>query len=380
MQGPHIVRQAKTLWHDEPRSGILRAPATQTGYRMTTWAHSIKSTDIQRHQTIVVMGTGSIFRQYQHYLHQSFGFTHISDNDPLAIYRLPEHSYTFTAPHQLASLHDPFVIIATSHSHFTPLSRQLQAYGLKHCFINAIEGIYLSSDFPNVHLASLHGEYNDHLGNHIHIGKHVTLPSDLYVQFGRTSNTGTSALPARNNHLVIDEGTQITTINGTSTIQFMGNNSRVRIGKNNIIHRMQLHIGSQSTVITGERCAIQSVRMTTQGGKVQLGNDCMLSHDIELWQTDTHPIFDLNTGLRLNKIKDILLGDHIWLGLNTTLLAGTVLGNDSIAGAKTVTSARFPENVVIAGNPARILRNNITWTADELTVQPNIAQRSDSKL
>lgn len=340
----------------------------------------ISTAQILEHKTIVIMGIGSVFSHYRRVLNDLFGVTHITDNDPLAHFRLADQAFTWVPPSQLAQLQKPYVIVTTAYSHYPALHRQLESLQIPHCFVHAIEGIYHGIEHPLVHLASIGQHYVDNYGNQIDIDPTVQLPADLYVQFGRAADIDTPSHTARGNRLVIAKHSAITTINGQSVIHFSGDHSLVEIGAHNVINKIQLNMGSHSQFITGAHCTIQSARVTAQGGSIQIGHDCMFSHEIELWQTDTHPIFDLQSGVRLNKDKNIKIGNHVWLGLNATLLGGADIGQGSIVGAKSVTSSRFPQHVIIAGNPARVVREDAEWTRDELTLNPHMTQRADNHL
>lgn len=78
--------------------------------------------------------------------------------------------------------------------------------------------------------------------------------------------------------------------------------------------------------------------------------------------SDYHGIFDASTGERLNKARSIYIGDKVWLAPFVTVLKGTTIKNDSVVGTHSVVTKAFDEsNVVIAGNPARIVKHNICW-------------------
>jgi acetyltransferase-like isoleucine patch superfamily enzyme len=61
----------------------------------------------------------------------------------------------------------------------------------------------------------------------------------------------------------------------------------------------------------------------------------------------------------------VTLGDHVWLGRRSTLVAGTKIANGSIAGTASVVSGVIPESVVVVGSPARIVRTNVTWSREK---------------
>lgn len=54
------------------------------------------------------------------------------------------------------------------------------------------------------------------------------------------------------------------------------------------------------------------------------------------------------------------IGDNCFLGMNSIILPGTTIGNNCIVGAGSVVGGKYPDNVVIAGNPARVV-----YTLDE---------------
>lgn len=76
---------------------------------------------------------------------------------------------------------------------------------------------------------------------------------------------------------------------------------------------------------------------------------------------DAHPIYDVRTGKRLNVSKDITIGDRVWVAYGATIFGGTQIGSGSIVGAYSVVKKRFPNNCVIAGIPAKVVRKDVFW-------------------
>ena len=52
-----------------------------------------------------------------------------------------------------------------------------------------------------------------------------------------------------------------------------------------------------------------------------------------------------------------MIGDDCFIGMNSIILKGTTLGNNVIVGAGSVVHGKFPDNVIIAGNPAKIVKH-----------------------
>lgn len=70
--------------------------------------------------------------------------------------------------------------------------------------------------------------------------------------------------------------------------------------------------------------------------------------------TQNHDPVDLDKHL---DAKDVILGDRCWVGMNSVLMPGVILGNGTIVGAGSIVTRSFQEgNILIAGIPARKIR------------------------
>lgn len=89
----------------------------------------------------------------------------------------------------------------------------------------------------------------------------------------------------------------------------------------------------------------------------------MFSREIEVRTSDAHSVIDRSSGLRVNAAGNVLIGDHVWVGLRSIINKGARVPSDSIVGAMSFVSAEFEEEgVVIAGTPAKIVKRGITWS------------------
>ncbi len=124
-----------------------------------------------------------------------------------------------------------------------------------------------------------------------------------------------------------------------------------------------------------QRCII----VARYGGKIEIGNHCGISGStIYSWDSikignytrvganckiidnDFHPV-ELeyrHKGLNEKHTRraPIVIGNDCFIGMNSIILKGTTIGNNVIVGAGSVVHGNFPDNCVIAGNPAKIIK------------------------
>ncbi|MBR1942129.1 acyltransferase [bacterium] len=115
------------------------------------------------------------------------------------------------------------------------------------------------------------------------------------------------------------------------------------------------------TVFCGTRIYLQD-----DNSSVTIGKNCMFSWGIDVWCTDVHTILDLDGNIT-NYGKSIEIQDHVWVGKDSKIGKNTKISKDSIVGWNSVVTKKFDEtNVVIAGNPAKIVKNGINWDARDI--------------
>ncbi|MFA5776246.1 MAG: acyltransferase [Patescibacteria group bacterium] len=91
--------------------------------------------------------------------------------------------------------------------------------------------------------------------------------------------------------------------------------------------------------------------------KVSLGNNCLAGSSI-IMDTDFHEFRDPSHILYNNpRSKPVTVGNNVWLCGQSVLLKGSKIGDNSVVGFRAVVTKSFPNDVVIAGNPARIVKS-----------------------
>ena len=88
-------------------------------------------------------------------------------------------------------------------------------------------------------------------------------------------------------------------------------------------------------------------------GKIVLGKGTYIAPNVGII-TSNHNIDNLDEH---DEPKSVVIGKRCWIGMNSVILPGVVLGDNTVVGAGAVVTKSFPEgNQVIAGNPAKVLR------------------------
>ena len=101
-----------------------------------------------------------------------------------------------------------------------------------------------------------------------------------------------------------------------------------------------------------------------EGVDIVIDEGALFSSHIELRTSDSHPIYDMN-GERINTAKSIHIGARVWVGTGVRINKGVVIGNDCVVGNGTVmTKSIVDNNVIIAGNLGKIVKEGITWSKE----------------
>lgn len=97
---------------------------------------------------------------------------------------------------------------------------------------------------------------------------------------------------------------------------------------------------------------------------ITIGNATTISLDVVFLTHDysiTKGLQMMDPSLSGRFLKPIAVGNNCFIGMRTILLPGTRLGNNVIVGAGSVVKGHFPDNVVICGNPAKIICTTEEW-------------------
>lgn len=120
-----------------------------------------------------------------------------------------------------------------------------------------------------------------------------------------------------------------------------------------------VEIYSGERIIIGERCKLNTQVILNGRSGITIGDDVTISPGAKILSTGYDLERFFNTGERIHfSDKPIIIGNHCWLGAGAIILPGVqITGEYVVIGAGSVVTKNIPENrVVVAGNPARIIK------------------------
>lgn len=156
-----------------------------------------------------------------------------------------------------------------------------------------------------------------------------------------------------------------------ASITVYGDNNTVTVGAWSTLKGTELHIEkSNGSIEIGEHTRIlgKTHLAVLEGTAIRIGGGCLFSSDIHFRTGDSHSVLDMQ-GRRINPSEDITVGDHVWFGTKVTCLKGARIPSHSIVGACALVTGKFDTpNCVLAGVPARVVKQGVDWSISKVPV------------
>jgi len=144
----------------------------------------------------------------------------------------------------------------------------------------------------------------------------------------------------------LDPGVRIRTLPGSRLV--LGRGVHLASGVSlQLTEGTSLEIGDR--VFLNVNCTIGAI------GRVRIGDDCLFGPGVTIVDGN-HRFDDLSTLIRDqgHEIRDIEIGSDVWVGASATIIAS--VGDGAVVGANSVVTRPVPARTVVAGTPARVLR------------------------
>lgn len=151
-------------------------------------------------------------------------------------------------------------------------------------------------------------------------------------------------------------------------VKINGNSNSVEIGKNAVISNLIIDMG----VTTNKRklkineflhITDSVICLTESDSVVSIGKNCLIKSKCHIRCDDGHTIFDLDSGEVINRGGKVKIGNHVFIGQHTFIGKNvTISDNVVIFPCSVLVKSVEKKNVIVCGNPAKIVRENINFT------------------
>lgn len=112
-----------------------------------------------------------------------------------------------------------------------------------------------------------------------------------------------------------------------------------------------VHSQFSASIQIGDRCGFSG---TVIGAfkSIRIGNNVRCGANTLITDSDWH-LDDPRSGVP----REVVIGDNVWLGVNSVVLKGVTIGENTVIGANSVVTRSIPANVIAAGNPCKVIKN-----------------------
>lgn len=185
---------------------------------------------------------------------------------------------------------------------------------------------------------------------------------------------------------VITENNNKIIISGSKDIAALRNTNIFLSGENNeiVLHNLKNIIKLDVACVEGGRVHLVSPKKITKavicashGATVSIRSGCLVSRDVIIYGSNAHAVYNLDGTHR--GLKNITIGNRVWLGQGVRILAGASVGDNSVIGSYGVLAGNVPNNCAAAGNPCRVTAKDIFWTISGSGCNLNYFERATNR-
>ena len=98
---------------------------------------------------------------------------------------------------------------------------------------------------------------------------------------------------------------------------------------------------------------------------ITIGHNVVISERVVMRDSDNHAVYNFGESVQNTERRmitaPIVVEDHVWIGMNVTILKGVTIGEGSIIAAGSVVTKSIPPHCLAAGVPAKVIKTEVSW-------------------
>lgn len=205
--------------------------------------------------------------------------------------------------------------------------------------------------------------------------KKYDLLKTLWAYFNIPHPRSTSIVVSRDVNINIGKGASIDVIKGKftigesdvcsrqrsykTTISLENNAKFILNGEVMLYEGVNIRLTRNAKLLIGDHTYINRSSSIDCTMSVTIGDLCAISDNVQILDSDFHEVS--TTNYSSIACQPITIGNHVWIGRNVIILKGVTIGDGAIIGAGSIVTRSVPPKCMVAGIPARIVKENVEW-------------------
>lgn len=149
----------------------------------------------------------------------------------------------------------------------------------------------------------------------------------------------------------------------------LGDTNKIRVGRHSTISGELFLFAHGGKISIGEWCYIGPGARVWSSDSIQIGDRVLISHNVNIFDSLTHPLAARKRHAQYRSIvqtghpkfialdeQPVTVANDVWIGANACILRGVSIGEGAIVGACSVVTHDIQPYTIVAGNPARVIR------------------------
>ena len=144
-----------------------------------------------------------------------------------------------------------------------------------------------------------------------------------------------------------------------TTISLENNAKLILNGEVMLYEGVNIRLTRNAKLLIGDHTYINRSSSIDCTMSVTIGDLCAISDNVQILDSDFHEIS--TSDYTSIACQPITIGNHVWIGRSAIILKGVTIGDGAIIGAGSVVTRSVPPKCLVAGVPARIIKENVEW-------------------